>query len=573
MLHLSIYMTRKILLSLISCITINCYSQYYNNSSFYNINKLPKREIRAVWVTTLANLDWPKTLATSKYTIEKQKNELITMLDQFQKANINVVLLQTRVRAATIYPSKIEPWDGCITGTEGATPGYGYDPLQFAVEECHKRGIEIHAWIAAVPVGGSKSLGCKLMKGKGFDIKSFSSGSYVNPADPKLADYLADICAEITTNYDIDGINLDYIRYPDGWRKPSYREGDTPDDRRRNITKIVRAIHDKVKGIKRWVKISCSPIGKYSDLARYSSNNFNARDKVFQEAQEWLKMGLMDQIYPMQYFRGNNYYPFCADWIENSHGKDIITGLGTYFLDPNEGNWTLKDISRQMHVSRALGLGHAHFRSKFLLDNRENIYNFEKTFNSTVALTPVLLEDKVSNSTAPTNHTIFLTYSKEGETIVSWNGNSPFYNIYMSLTSPVDTSDPRQLVYAKFQGKSFKHKNAEGKKFYYAITSIDRFGKESLPLRLQDNQINLSTNHLLQNDGKSLLLPDYYKQWKVKFFTIESMYGDVVKRLYPASKRVEAVRIDMIPEGMYSIRAHIFNQKKSHRIGFFTIKR
>lgn len=117
---------------------------------------------------------------------------------------------------------------------------------------------------------------------------------------------------------------------------------DTPDDRRRNITKIVRAIHDKVKGIKRWVKISCSPIGKYSDLARYSSNNFNARDKVFQEAQEWLKMGLMDQIYPMQYFRGNNYYPFCADWIENSHGKDIITGLGTYFLDPNEAELDTK---------------------------------------------------------------------------------------------------------------------------------------------------------------------------------------------------------------------------------------
>ena len=161
----------------------------------------------------------------------------------------------------------------------------------------------------------------------------------------------------------MDGINLDYIRYPDGWPRPSYRDGDTPDQRRSNITAIVRAIHDEVKAIKPWVKMSCSPIGKHADLSRYSSKNFNAHDRVSQEAQEWMRLGLMDQLYPMQYFRGDNYYPFVADWVENAYKREIVTGLGTYFLDPREGNWTLGDLTRQMYVSRDLGVGHAHFRS------------------------------------------------------------------------------------------------------------------------------------------------------------------------------------------------------------------
>ena len=260
----------------------------------------PKYETRAVWLTTLSNLDWPKTYAKSEAGISRQKQELIDILDCYQRANINTVLLQTRVRAATIYPSAIEPWDRCITGTEGGAPGFGYDPLAFAVEECHRRGMELHAWIATIPAGAKNSLGCRLLRQKGFRIRNYNTGSYLDPADPNVPAYLAAICAEIVKKYEVDGINLDYIRYPDGWPRPTYRNGDSPDDRRSNITAIVRAIHDEVKAVKPWVKVSCSPVGKYSDLSRYSSKNFNARDRVAQEAQEWLRTGLMDQLYPMQ---------------------------------------------------------------------------------------------------------------------------------------------------------------------------------------------------------------------------------------------------------------------------------
>ena len=124
----------------------------------------PKFETRAVWLTTLNKLDWPKTNATSEVTRERQQKELCVILDKLKKAGINTIMLQTRVRATTIYPSAYEPWDNCLTGTTGKDPGY--DPMSFAIEECHKRGMELHAWIVTIPVGKWSSEGCKRLRKK-----------------------------------------------------------------------------------------------------------------------------------------------------------------------------------------------------------------------------------------------------------------------------------------------------------------------------------------------------------------------------------------------------------------------
>ena len=105
----------------------------------------PKYEVRAVWLTTLGGLDWPRNYAHYGMGIETQKQQFCQMLDRLKKAGVNTVLLQVRVRATTIYPSSIEPWDGCMSGEPGVSPGY--DALQFAVDECHRRGLELHAWL------------------------------------------------------------------------------------------------------------------------------------------------------------------------------------------------------------------------------------------------------------------------------------------------------------------------------------------------------------------------------------------------------------------------------------------
>ena len=528
-------MKKLFLFTLLCVITITAQAQ--TNLSDYLTKRMPKRETRAVWLTTLASLDWPKIYARSEESIEQQKQELIDILDKYQKANINTVLLQARVRAATIYPSDIEPWDQCITGVEGRAPGYGYDPLGFAVEECHKRGMEIHAWIATIPVGAKNSLGCRTLMKKGFRIRNF-----------------------------------DYIRYPDGWPRPSYRDGDTPDERRSNITAIVRAIHDEVKAIKPWVKMSCSPIGKHADLSRYSSKNFNAHDRVSQEAQEWMRLGLMDQLYPMQYFRGDNYYPFVADWVENAHKREIVTGLGTYFLDPREGNWTLGDLTRQMYVSRDLGVGHAHFRSYFLTSNKQGVYDFEKQFNATLSL-PHQMQGVASTAAMPYAVNSSLVERREDKSVIlRWKAVTPYYNIYASYTYPVDTEDARNLLFARYSGQSLQLKNVNPN-LYFAVRGMDRYGHETPALQenMKSSTLSKSPVSLLANDGNTLTLPASAKQTDADHYVILSLQGVILRIVNAKSVKNNQLYIGSLSDGMYSLK--IYNhKKKSFMLGSFMIK-
>ncbi len=564
-------MKKFFLFTLLCVITMTTQAQ--TNLSDYLTKRMPKRETRAVWLTTLANLDWPKNYARSEESIKLQKQELIDILDKYQKANINTVLLQARVRAATIYPSDIEPWDQCITGVEGRAPGYGYDPLSFAVEECHKRGMEIHAWIATIPVGAKNSLGCRTLMKKGFRIRNFSTGSYLDPADPSVAPYLASICGEIVRKYDVDGINLDYIRYPDGWPRPSYRDGDTPDQRRSNITAIVRAIHDEVKAIKPWVKMSCSPIGKHADLSRYSSKNFNAHDRVSQEAQEWMRLGLMDQLYPMQYFRGDNYYPFVADWVENAYKREIVTGLGTYFLDPREGNWTLGDLTRQMYVSRDLGVGHAHFRSYFLTANKQGVYDFEKQFNATLSL-PHKMQGVVSTAAMPYAVNSSLVERREDKSVIlRWKAVTPYYNIYASYTYPVDTEDARNLLFARYTGQMLQLKNVNPN-LYFAVRGMDRYGLETPALQenMKSSTLSKSPATLLANDGNTLTLPAAAKLTDADRYVILSLQGVILRIVNAKSLRNNQLYIGSLSDGMYSLKVYN-HKKKSFTLGAFMVKR
>lgn len=563
---------KKLFLFTLLCV-ITMTTQAQTNLSDYLTKRMPKRETRAVWLTTLANLDWPKNYARSEESIKLQKQELIDILDKYQKANINTVLLQARVRAATIYPSDIEPWDQCITGVEGRAPGYGYDPLGFAVEECHKRGMEIHAWIATIPVGAKNSLGCRTLMKKGFRIRNFSTGSYLDPADPGVAPYLASICGEIVRKYDVDGINLDYIRYPDGWPRPSYRDGDTPDQRRSNITAIVRAIHDEVKAIKPWVKMSCSPIGKHADLSRYSSKNFNAHDRVSQEAQEWMRLGLMDQLYPMQYFRGDNYYPFVADWVENAYKREIVTGLGTYFLDPREGNWTLGDLTRQMYVSRDLGVGHAHFRSYFLTANKQGVYDFEKQFNATLSL-PHKMQGVVSTAAMPYAVNSSLVERREDKSVIlRWKAVTPYYNIYASYTYPVDTEDARNLLFARYTGQTLQLKNVNPN-LYFAVRGMDRYGLETPALQenMKSSTLSKSPATLLANDGNTLTLPAAAKLTDADRYVILSLQGVILRIVNAKSVKNNQLYIGSLSDGMYSLKVYN-HKKKSFMLGSFMVKR
>ncbi len=529
----------------------------------------PKYEVRAVWLTTIGGIDWPHSYASSNYSIERQKDELRTILDRLQRANINTVLLQTRIRATTIYPSEYEPWDGCLSGKPGKSPGY--DALKFTIDECHRRGMELHAWVVAIPVGKWNATGCaRLRKRHPGLVKKIGAEGYMDPEKPQTAEYLADLCAEITGNYDVDGIHLDYIRYHETWpMKVSRRQG------RANITNIVRTISHRVKSIKPWVKMSCSPIGKYKDLSRFSSYGWNAYERVCQDAQAWLRDGLMDALFPMMYFRGNQFYPFALDWSEQSYGRIVAPGLGIYFMSPGEKDWPLSDITREMLTLRHYGMGHAYFRSKFFTDNVKGIYDFAKeTFNRHPALIPPMTWE---STTIPATPSALNRKKHSGDVeILSWrpvdkDTTKIMYNIYCSREYPVNTDDACNLMMARLQKTSIIIPRDPSR--YYAVTALDRYGNESKPLQEKHVQNTAPATKLpdglLKCDGKTLRLPEKSNVLDASFITIETLQGHIMAtRPYKGS----TTDVSRLPEGMYVLRS-LGRKGVSHRLGHFIIRR
>ena len=465
----------------------------------------PKHEVRAVWLTTIGGIDWPHSYSTAT-----QQRELIDILDQLQQAGINMVMIQTRVRATTIFPTTTEPWDGCITGRPGIGPSY--DPLQFCIDECHRRGMECHAWIVTIPVGKWNGLGCKQLRQKyPALIKKIGEEGYMDPEKPETGDYLARFCAEVTRKYDVDGIHLDYIRYPETWKiKVSKNQG------RQYITDIVRKINRAVKPLKPWIKLSCSPIGKYDDLTRYRSNGWNANTTVCQDAQGWLRDGLMDALFPMMYFQGNNFYPFAVDWLEHSYGRIIAPGLAVYMLHPREKNWDLEVITREMNVLRDLGLGCTFFRSKFFTDNTKGIYDFTCDFNVTPALIPPMTW---AGKQAPSAVSRLQVKRGMSADIISWqkaidNSGADYllYNVYASDHQPVDVSNPQNLIAARQRELQITvpHK---GRPLYYAVTAMNRYGQESEPASMQGVS---SPRNSKPMDFRHLIIGDKQKKYKSK---------------------------------------------------------
>lgn len=538
-------------------------------AAVFTLAAQPKYEVRAVWLTTIGGIDWPHSYAGSARSIERQKDELRDILDRLQRANINTVLLQTRIRATTIYPSAYEPWDGCLSGKPGKSPGY--DALKFAIDECHRRGMELHAWIVAIPVGKWNGAGCvRLRKRHPGLVRKIGDEGYLDPEKPQTAEYLADLCAEITGNYDIDGIHLDYIRYHETWpMKVSRRQGRT------NITNIVRAISRRVKSIKPWVKMSCSPIGKYKDLSRFSSYGWNAYERVCQDAQAWLRDGLMDELFPMMYFRGNQFYPFALDWNEHSYGRIVAPGLGIYFMSPGEKDWPLADITREMLTLRHYGMGHAFFRSKFFTDNVKGIYDFTaQSFNQYPALIPPMTWQSSARPSAPSG--LSRRTPEDNVELLSWtpvdkDTTRIMYNVYSSREYPVNTDDARNLTVVRLRKSSLIIPHDPTR--HYAVTATDRYGNESTPLQERhtnpDTPETRITDRLLKCDGKTLSLPEKGSVLDAAFVTIETLQGHIVAtRLYNGT----VADVSSLPEGMYVLRS-LGRKGVTHRLGYFVIRR
>jgi uncharacterized lipoprotein YddW (UPF0748 family) len=473
---------------------------YSQTEAVYPEAPSPKAEVRATWLTTLGGMDWPRAKATSAQGIAQQQRELTAILDRLKEAGFNMVLMQTRLRGDVIYPSAVETWAESLTGHTGQNPGY--DPLAFAIEECHRRGMELHAWVVTIPVGNSrqvKLLGKQsVVKKQRALCKQFKDSWYLDPGNPATDEYLSRLVKEIVSRYDVDGIHFDYIRYPEQGEK--FPDGDTFRRygkgkelhawRRTNVTRIVRRLYSDIKQLKPWVKVTSAPVGKFQDTNRYPSKGWNAYSAVCQDAQGWLREGIHDGLFPMMYFRGNHFYPFAIDWQEHACGRWIVPGLGVYFLSEREGNWPLDELDRQIAFTRRIGLqGQAYFRNRFLLDNVKGVLDeLEERYYRYPAVVPPMTWMGVEAPSQPAEGQC--TLRPDGTVDLSWKAvtatadNPVYYRLYASDSSPVDTQDGRNLLEARVEGTQYTFRPAMPwhLKRYYAVTAVNRYGMESVAL-------------------------------------------------------------------------------------------
>lgn len=459
----------------------------------------PKFEYRAVWLTTIENLDWPHTRVKTPADVERQKRELTVILDSLQSMHINTVFLQTRVRGDVIYPSAIEPFSYLLTGISGKNPGY--DPLAFAVGECHKRGMQLHAWLVTLPLGKAehvRRLGKNALPNKKKSLCTYYKGSwYMEPGNPATADYITALVKEVVQNYDVDGIHLDYVRYPDtvdgypdrGLHHKYGRSLSLAAWRRANITRIASAVYSAVKELKPWVRVSCAPLGKYNNLTRYSSLGWDAYNTVFQDAQGWLRDGIMDALFPMLYFRGNNFYPFVRDWCENRYGRHVAPGIGVYRLMPKYGGWPRVEIERQMHTSRSAGAdGVIMFRTAHLLGNAGGARDVYTKVYDRPALVPPM--DWVA--AAPQKPLLKGCVRDEGGVLLHWGAVAAHdafpavrYNVYAGVGDTVDVGNIENMVSMLQADTLFQWQCRTDKDITIAVTAVDACGVESEPAFLK----------------------------------------------------------------------------------------
>lgn len=318
-------------------------------------------DVRAVWISTVYNLDYPKTKG-----VANQKEEYIKLLDKLQETGINKVVVQVRPKADALYSSKINPWSDVLTGVQGMYPGY--DPLEFMVEEAHKRGMSFHAWLNPyrITTSGTNledlSFNHLARKHPEYTIThSIGNGKEAlcyNPALTKVKEHIADTVEEIILNYDVDGIHFDDYFYPANYPLP---EGETidgiiADKRREHVNDMVEMVSDRIKKSGKKVKFGISPMGiwknKSMDITGSNTNGKQSYYHVYSDTRKWIKDGLIDYVVPQIYWEiGHSladYKTLVAWWNTevNNTGVDLYIGQGIY------KDIVSKEIDKQLELNK-----------------------------------------------------------------------------------------------------------------------------------------------------------------------------------------------------------------------------
>jgi len=461
----------------------------------------PKREFRAAWIATVLNLDWPSTQGGDP---QVQRNQLITILDGLKAAGINAVVFQVRSECDAMYPSDIEPWSYWLTGKQGSAPILPFDPLQFALQEAHARGMEIHAWFN--PYRVERSAGNYPLAPNNVGVVHpdwvIQMGTYrfLNPGLRSVRDHTARVISDVVRRYDVDGAHMDDYFYEAGIGKQDTAtfsadpRGFTNigDWRRDNVNLLIKQVYDSILAIRPRVKWGISPRGIWRNgvpTGIIGSDNYNV---IYCDATAWLNGQYIDYIAPQLYwpFGGNQDYAKLMPWWSSvKNGRHLYVGHAPYRIATSQGDWGPSELPNQIRLNRinSQAQGSIQFRARFgVLDNLKGFSDSLKTdLYRYPALRPIMAWKETTPPNAPTGLTITKLTSSA---VISWTAPmiasdgepASQYAVYRSSTLPINFNDPRNILAVQSNTSYIDQPlPSQGITYYYAVTGLDRLHNES----------------------------------------------------------------------------------------------
>ena len=379
----------------------------------------PTREYRAAWVATVANIDWPsqKGLNTSA-----QKAELVAIFNRAAQLRLNTIIFQVRPACDALYPSDLEPWSEFLTGRMGEPPAPYYDPLAFAIEEAHRRGIELHAWFnpyrAGHPSAKSPVAPGHISRTRPELVRRYGKQVWLDPGEKAVQDYSLNVVMDVVKRYDLDGVHFDDYFYPYKETNSAGVEMEFPDEssfrryaasggklnredwRRENVNTLIERTYKSIKTIKPWVKFGVSPFGIWRPGNPVSVRGFDAYAKIYADSKKWFVNGWVDYLAPQLYWAidaPEQSFPALLSWWaeQNSKHRHILPGLDATKTLPGRrterpAQWKSAEIVNQVRLTRKQkeADGEIYWNMSTLMQNNILASLLESDVNAEPALVP-----------------------------------------------------------------------------------------------------------------------------------------------------------------------------------------
>lgn len=464
-----------------------------------------KREFRGAWIQCVNG----QFLGMGT---EKMQSTLTYQLDELQKDGVNAIIFQVRPECDALYPSPYEPWSRFLTDRQGTVPVPYWDPLQWMITECHKRGMELHAWINPfrAKTAVTKELSpSHIARQHPERVFSYNGLLILNPAYQENRTYICNVTADILRRYDVDGLHIDDYFYPypvaghnipdDAlFRADSRGFSNIGDWRRNNVDMFIQQLHDTIQSIKPWVKFGVSPFGIYRNK-RSAENGSNTNglqnyDDLYADILLWIKNGWIDYCVPQLYWeighKAADYATLIEWWNANAGGRPLFIGEDiertVKFRDLADQQHDQMVAKFQLHRNMPNVSGTVLWYAKAAVDNTGNYGSRLRTnYWRYPALQPLMpfIDNKIPGKPnklkavwTADGYMLFWTAPKSR----NWRDEAHSYVVYrFAKGEKIDISDPSRIIAITYD-TWIKLPYEDGKNsFTYVVTSLDRLSNES----------------------------------------------------------------------------------------------